>query len=162
MQIKARQPPHGANAAAIRDFAQQCLPNSHVPSQLLELDKLPLSRNGKFDRIQAREELVRSMTQTVSSPQLASASVTQNNEKPNNAKTTLTTSEFGSIIEAYEQVMGKHLEGFSEESAFLSLGLKPSHLKGVAEQLSKTFERKVFTRKLIKCRHAKEVADEIL
>lgn len=151
-----------ANAAAIRDFAQQCLPNSHVPSQLLELDKLPLSRNGKFDRIQAREELVRSMTQTVSSPQLASASVTQNNEKQNNAKTTLTTSEFGSIIEAYEQVTGKHLEGFSEESAFLSLGLKPSHLKGVAEKLSKTFERKVFTRKLIKCRNAKEVADEIL
>lgn len=152
-----------ASTADIRDFALQCLSNSHVPSLLLELEKLPLSRNGKFDRIQAREQLLRSIGQSEPEHQPALSPVTQSINKQNNQSASSTATDFVAIIEAYEQVIGKQLEGFfDEKSTFLSLGLKPSHLKGVAEQLSHVFERKVFARKLIKCRNAKEVSEEIL
>ncbi|MCE2573067.1 amino acid adenylation domain-containing protein [Motilimonas eburnea] len=163
-----------ASAAEIREFAQQCLPNSHVPSQLLELEQLPLSRNGKFDRIQARELLVSAMGQpkpaqlkvanltkqnvvkpTVAQPSVAQPSVVQ-------PKAINTTSELATIIAAYEQVTGQQLASFNEESALLLLGLKPSHLKEIAAALSQAFSRKVLARKLIQCRTAKEVAAVVM
>lgn len=147
-----------ASTADIRHFAMQCLANSHVPSQLLELEKLPLSRNGKFDRIQAKEQLIRSMK--LSEHQAALSSVIQHIEKKSGQ--CASTTNFAAIIAAYENVTGKQLQGFDEESTLLSLGLKPSHLKGVAEQLSQVFGRKVFARKLIKCRTPKQVSEEIL
>ncbi|MDP2573615.1 amino acid adenylation domain-containing protein [Vibrio penaeicida] len=146
-----------ANAADIREFAQQCLPNSHIPSQLLELDKLPLSRNGKFDRNQAREQLILSLGQTEPS----TTQVKQRTSRQSSSIVSAVEPNFAKIIEAYEQVIGKRIEGFDENSAFLSLGLKPSHLKGVSTQLSQAYGRKVFARSLIKCRNAKEVREVI-
>ncbi|CCN36972.1 putative Non-ribosomal peptide synthetase module [Vibrio nigripulchritudo SO65] len=147
-----------ASAVDIRDFAQQCLPNSHVPSQLLELEKLPLSRNGKFDRIQARELLIGSINQkeSVKQPELnvASGTVSQKNRS-------IDTLDHKRIIEVYEKVIGKHQDGFDEGSLFLSLGLKPSHLKEIATQLNHVFGSKIVARKLIKCRNAKEVGKAI-
>ncbi|WP_104399533.1 amino acid adenylation domain-containing protein [Vibrio penaeicida] len=151
-----------ANTADIREFAQQCLPNSHVPSQLLELDKLPLSRNGKFDRNQAREQLILSLGQTEpSTGQVKQSASKQSTSKQSSSIVSAVEPNFAKIIEAYEQVIGKRLEGFDENSAFLSLGLKPSHLKEVSSQLSHVYGHKVFARKLIKCRNAKEVSELI-
>ncbi|PKF81665.1 peptide synthetase [Vibrio sp. vnigr-6D03] len=151
-----------ANAADIREFAQQCLPNSHVPSQLLELDKLPLSRNGKFDRNQAREQLILSLGQTEpSTTQVKQRTSKQSTSRQSSSIVSAVEPNFAKIIEAYEQVIGKRIEGFDENSAFLSLGLKPSHLKGVSTQLSQAYGRKVFARSLIKCRNAKEVREVI-
>lgn len=157
------------SAAEIRDFAQQCLPSSHVPSQLLELDKLPLSRNGKFDRIQAREQLVNSLGNverqapqtlvTKTEPvQTVSPSI---QTRPTQVQSSLST-RFDSIIAAYEQVTGEKRAGFNQESPFLSLGLKPSHLIEIAEQLSHVFGHKVYARSLVKCRNAKQVAQAIV
>ncbi|BCL72247.1 hypothetical protein TUMSATVNIG1_42150 [Vibrio nigripulchritudo] len=148
-----------ASAVDIRDFAQQCLPNSHVPSKLLELDKLPLSRNGKFDRIQARELLIRSMGQANLNQQsvVSSSPAIQGSVNKSSQIASATQPDFANIIGAYEQVTGKRIEGFDEDSAFVALGLKPSHLKGISSQLSQVYGCKVFARKLIKCRNAKDV-----
>ncbi|EGU60334.1 Non-ribosomal peptide synthetase protein, partial [Vibrio nigripulchritudo ATCC 27043] len=148
-----------ASAVDIRDFAQQCLPNSHVPSKLLELDKLPLSRNGKFDRIQARELLIRSMGQANLNQQsvVSSSAAIQGSVNKSSQIASATQPDFANIIGAYEQVTGKRIEGFDEDSAFVALGLKPSDLKGISSQLSQVYGRKVFARKLIKCRNAKDV-----
>lgn len=163
-----------ASAAEIREFAQQCLPNSHVPSQLLELEQLPLSRNGKFDRIQARELLVNAMTQAKPEQQVAARSVKPNNGAANSTvattgdlitnlvTTNVTRTNIAAIIAAYEQATGQQSADFDEESALLSLGLKPSHLKGVAAELGRVFGRKVLAHKLIKCRNVKEVAAVVL
>ena len=151
-----------ASVAEIRDFTQQYLPSSHVPSQLLEVEKLPLSRNGKFDRIQAREQLVSSLGKT--EPKASEVKDTKVKPTPTGSLQDISVSStrIDLIIETYEQATGTTLCGFNQESAFLSLGLMPSHLKEVAMQLSRVFERKVYAHQLVKCRNAKQVVETIL
>lgn len=151
------------NSADLRKFASECLPNSHVPSQVMELDAFPLSRNGKIDRKQSKEWLLSSIGKTESKKTLE-----PKNTAPLPSVTTRTPSrvvssqEYMSVIEVYEQVIGNSLSDFGEESLFLSLGLKPSHLKGIATQLNETFGTNIVPRKLIKCRNAQQVCEVLL
>lgn len=118
--------------AELRGFARGQLPESHVPSRFLRVSELPLSANGKPDRSRARALL------------LAGAEA---GPAPGRR-----------ILDIYLGTIGKQgRDGLNEETAFMDLGLLPSHLRTIAADLRKTFGVTVSPGLLARCRNARQV-----
>lgn len=116
--------------AELRDYAREHLPHSHVPTRLLGVAALPLSQNGKPDRRRARELL--------SAPATASVRDT--------------------VLAVYLQVLGHPADAGTDSAVdFISLGLRPPHLKAVAAQLQAQFGVSLSPGQLLRCRNAQEV-----
>lgn len=132
------RPEQDLSAAALRDFARQQLPGSHVPSRLLKLEQMPLSANGKPDRRRGRELLL-ALNQSDSA-----------GESANKLEQ--------SLLEIYRGVLGKpaHSE-LTSATDFMSVGLLPSHLKAISTRIRQELGVALSPQQLLRCRNANQV-----
>jgi amino acid adenylation domain-containing protein len=118
------------SAGDLRDYARKHLPQSHVPTLVLAVDALPLSQNGKPDRRRARELLA--------APPPATAR--------------------DKVLDIYRQVLGLAPDASNDPQVdFVSLGLRPQHLKAIAARLHEQFAVPLSPGQLLRCRHAGDV-----
>ncbi len=135
-------------AQQLRQFAQQCLPQSHIPTHFMPMTILPLSANGKVDRKQCQARVAASL--------LPSESGTHaEREKGEVLKPTL----LAQIEQIYRQVIATD-EVFddAQELALLSRGLLPSHLVSIASLLNQRFASQLSASQLVRCQSAQQVA----
>lgn len=124
--------------AELRAFARRHLPETLVPSRFLRVDDLPLSANGKPDRARCRDVLLAgAVTET---PPSACPSPEQR------------------VLDVYLAAIGTaRRSGLNGESAFVDLGLRPSHLRVVATRLRQDFGVDLSPGTLARCRNARQV-----
>lgn len=121
----------------LRSFARQHLPESHIPSRFVAVDALPLSPNGKPDRRQAR----------------ALIPITNNV-----AQIAPITGPKDDVLGLYLKVLGKTDNTTADDMTdFISLGLLPSHMKALSDQLRKEFDVAIPVPQLLRCRNAHQV-----
>ncbi|HGM5491389.1 TPA: amino acid adenylation domain-containing protein [Serratia fonticola] len=124
------------NTSELRNFAQRYLPGTHIPGRFILQTHFPLSANGKVDRHALRTRLKQSHSATVVSPSTPQQKV----------------------LEIYSSVMGQPLQPeWREQTAFLAMGLKFSHMPAVTEKLNSAFNVSLSVAALIKCKNATEV-----
>jgi amino acid adenylation domain-containing protein len=143
--------------AELRQLARSQLPQSHVPSRFIEVPALPLSQNGKPDRARARSLLSHSS---------ASAAVAnRGTEVPPLPATsaraapapTAASSTAQQVLAIYLHVLGGSPEAADASQDFISLGLRPQHLKTIAARLQEAFAVALTPGQLLPCRNAHEV-----
>lgn len=121
-----------------RAFARDHLPDSHVPSRFVQRSAMPLSANGKVDRRAVRGELMAT-------------------NPPVRASDTGTSQR---ILDIYLSALGEQgAAGLDEHSPFLSMGLRPSHLRQIASNIAQTFGVSLSAEALIRCRNARHVSE---
>ncbi|MBD8254355.1 amino acid adenylation domain-containing protein [Pseudomonas fluorescens] len=124
----------------LRNFARQHLPHSHVPTRLLRVDALPLSQNGKPDRQRARSLLTASVND-------ASEPAAMRRSTPRNK-----------VLDIYLSVLGRPLaDGANASVDFISLGLRPQHLKAISARVQEDFSVRLSPGQLLRCRNAQDV-----
>ncbi|APC19014.1 peptide synthetase [Pseudomonas frederiksbergensis] len=127
-------------ATELRNYARQHLPHSHVPTRFLSVDELPLSQNGKPDRQRARS-LLTAPANEVAEP-VARIVPTQRNK----------------VLDIYLSVLGRPLEdGVNDAVDFISLGLRPQHLKAISARFQEDFSVVLSPGQLLRCRTAQDV-----
>lgn len=120
-------------AAALRQFAREHLPQSHVPTRFLAVEALPLSQNGKPDRPRARSLLLEPAEEVVE---------TQGNK----------------VLAIYLSVLGRPpQDGANASVDFISLGLRPQHLKAIAARFQEELAVTLSPGQLLRCRNAQDV-----
>ena len=123
----------------LRNYARQHLPHSHVPTRLLKVDALPLSQNGKPDRQRARSLLTATND--------AAAPVAMLPSTPRNK-----------VLDIYLSVLGRPLEdGANDAVDFISLGLRPQHLKSISARVLEDFSVLLSPGQLLRCRNVEDV-----
>lgn len=146
------------NAAQWRDIVGQRLPASHLPQRFVQLDRFPLSANGKKDK----RALLAMLTAASESPCTVAASVAApfgaSRESQTTSPTPEKTAPWQSIVDVYQQVLGERAASLTEHAEFIQAGLMPSHVKAVAEKLSQTFGKSVQPRQLLSCKNAGQVS----
>ncbi|HKS15094.1 MAG TPA: amino acid adenylation domain-containing protein [Pseudomonas sp.] len=119
----------------LREHARQHLPQTHVPSRLLCVDELPLSQNGKADRQRARDML--------------SAPAQEDRA---------TATAPSKVLGIYLNVLGRPpADGVDAAVDFISLGLRPQHLKAISAQVQEQFAIALSPGQLLRCRNARDV-----
>ncbi|WP_340611852.1 amino acid adenylation domain-containing protein [Xenorhabdus bharatensis] len=137
----------------LRKYASQCLPPSHVPTRILQVTELPLSPNGKPDRPKARSLLMESVPEA--SPIRQDPSSEQQTEIEE-------TGMKKKVLEIYLDVLGKSQNShFDASSDFISMGLRPQHLKTISARISEEFAIGVSLPQLLRCRNAAEVEQQL-
>lgn len=128
------------SATELRNFARQHLPHSHVPTRFLRVDALPLSQNGKPDRQRARSLLMAS-TNDAAEPTAMCRSTPRNK-----------------VLDIYLSVLGRPLaDGANDTVDFISLGLRPQHLKAISARVQEDFSVLLSPGQLLRCRNAQDV-----
>lgn len=115
--------------AELRGYARQRLAQSHVPTRLLCVAQLPLSQNGKPDRQRARALL--------------------------NASPPLSARD--QVMAIYLKVLGRTAQGAGPAADFISLGLRPQHLKAVSTHMQAQFAVTLSPGQLLHCRTPEDV-----
>ncbi|WP_138466697.1 AMP-binding protein [Poseidonocella sp. HB161398] len=123
-------PGQAPDAGSLRGFLRGLLPETHIPSDFVTVEALPVSANGKPDRRRARE--------IAAAPPLPAGRSAE-------------------VLGLYLGVTGGSAEGAGPETPFLSLGLRPAHLRAVAEALNGAFGTRLAPAELLPCRSAREV-----
>lgn len=137
------EPGNALSVAAYRDFARQHLPQSHVPSRFLPVEQIPLTRNGKPDRHRARAILA-----AVAPPVPATARTTPSGSR---------------LFDLYLNIIRPpRPETIAPNADFLRIGLRPQHLKAVAERIREEFAIDLTPGQLVRCRNVGEVEQLIL
>lgn len=120
-------------AAALRQFAREHLPQSHVPTRFLAVEALPLSQNGKPDRPHARSLLLEPAEEVVES-------------------------QCSQVLAIYLSVLGRPpQDGANASVDFISLGLRPQHLKAIAARFQAELAVTLSPGQLLRCRNAQDV-----
>ncbi|PHM70418.1 non-ribosomal peptide synthetase BasA/D [Xenorhabdus kozodoii] len=136
------------SGAELRKYACQCLPPSHIPTRILPVTELPLSPNGKPDRAKARSLLMESVHEQ---PPI-----------PHNAFPAQETTMKKKVLEIYLDVLGQsrthHIDGASD---FISMGLRPQHLKTISARLYEEFAIVLSLPQLLRCRNVAEVEQSL-
>ncbi|WP_071826629.1 amino acid adenylation domain-containing protein [Xenorhabdus bovienii] len=141
------------SGAELRKYASQCLPPSHVPTRILQVTELPLSPNGKPDRPKARSLLMESVQEA---PSIRHNSVPE--QEPEREETGMKKK----VLEIYLDVLGQSREShFDGSSDFISMGLRPQHLKTISVRIAEEFAIGVSLPQLLRCRNATEVAQQL-
>ncbi|WP_231570245.1 MULTISPECIES: amino acid adenylation domain-containing protein [Pseudomonas] len=123
------------SAAQLRQFAREQLPQSHVPTRFMQVEALPLSQNGKPDRHRARRLLMAPTDE-------AAADSVQSSK----------------VLAIYLSVLGRPPEDGANASVdFISLGLRPQHLKSIATRLREELSVQLSPGQLLRCRNAQDV-----
>ncbi|MGV7963334.1 amino acid adenylation domain-containing protein [Photorhabdus tasmaniensis] len=132
------------SGAELRKYACQCLPPSHIPTRILPVTELPLSSNGKPDRSKARS--------------LLTESVHEQPPIPHDSFPARETAMKNKVLEIYLDVLGQsrasHIDGASD---FISMGLRPQHLKTISARIYEEFAIVLSLSQLLRCRNVAEV-----
>ena len=124
----------------LRNYVRQHLPHSHVPTRFLKVDALPLSQNGKPDRQQARSLLTDPAND-------AAEPVAMIQSTPRNK-----------VLDIYLKVLGRPVaDGANDAVDFISLGLRPQHLKAISARVQEDFSVLLSPGQLLRCRNAQDV-----
>jgi amino acid adenylation domain-containing protein len=124
------------SVAQLRNYAREHLQPSHLPTRLLAVASLPLSPNGKVDRQQAR--------QLLAAPTLDAAPAAD--------------AVAPAVLQAYLSVLGRTAQATDDSATpFISLGLRPQHLKAIAARLRECFAVTLSPGQLLQCRNAHDV-----
>ena len=124
----------------LRHFAREQLPQSHVPTRFVSVEALPLTQNGKPDRQRAR--LMLQPGEDVVAAQPRPGGSTHSHK----------------VLEIYLSVLGRSPEAGADPAVdFLSLGLRPQHLKAIAAKLRSDLSVAVSPGQLLHCRNAHDV-----
>jgi amino acid adenylation domain-containing protein len=128
--------PAGAapSAAELRNYARLHLAQSHVPTRFISVAELPLSQNGKVDRQRARALLC---------------------TQPAGDAPALPTAR-DKVLDIYLAVLGR--TDNAAPADFISLGLRPQHLKAISAQMQEQFAVTLSPGQLLRCRNPEEVA----
>ncbi|QLG94207.1 amino acid adenylation domain-containing protein [Pseudomonas yamanorum] len=127
-------------ASELRNYARQHLPHSHVPTRFLKVDELPLSQNGKPDRQRARS-LLTAPANDAAEPVAMIQSTSRNK-----------------VLDIYLSVLGRPLaDGANDAVDFISLGLRPQHLKAISARVQEDFSVLLSPGQLLRCRNAQDV-----
>lgn len=127
-------PAKGAPSVAdLRNHAHQQLAQSHVPTRFVSVAELPLSQNGKPDRPRARALL----------------------EAHAPVDSAVTSRVRDQVLEIYLAVLGATPRAGAVD--FLSLGLRPQHLKTLAARLQEHFAVVLSPGQLLRCRTPEDV-----
>lgn len=130
----------GLTASELRNYARQHLPQSHVPTRFLKVDELPLSQNGKPDRQRARSLLTAPANEAAESA------------------TGIKSMQRNKVLDIYLSVLGRPPEdGASDAVDFISLGLRPQHLKAISARVQEDFSVVLSPGQLLRCRNAQDV-----
>ncbi|RNF36392.1 peptide synthetase [Paracoccus methylarcula] len=126
--------------ADLRIYAREHLPESHIPSHFQLVETLPLSANGKSDRHRARQMLSESAPPaTMALPAPAAGNAAQQ------------------VLDICLGVIGPAQDA-NPDQPLLSLGLRPVHLKPIAEGLSIAYGKQVRPTQLSRCRTARDMS----
>lgn len=129
---------HALATSELRSFALRYLPGTHIPGRFILKTRLPLSANGKVDRHALRAEL----EQLQIAPAVCSA-------RPSQQQT---------VLEIYCAAIEQPLRPeWHEQTPFISMGLKFTHMKLVREKINAEFSASLPAAALIKCKNAAEV-----
>ena len=124
------------SVAQLRNYAREHLQPSHLPTRLLAVAQLPLSQNGKVDRQRAR--------QLLAAPAANSAPATD--------------SVAPAVLQVYLSVLGRSAQEVGDAAtSFISVGLRPQHLKAIAAKLREQFAVTLSPGQLLQCRNAHDV-----
>ncbi|MEN5299817.1 amino acid adenylation domain-containing protein [Brucella sp. TWI559] len=130
------------SSVALRDFARERLPQSHVPSHFMQLDELPFSRNGKPDRVAARKILEAVQPAEKTKPAVPEISPAQRK-----------------VLEIYLDVLKPEAaQPVCATADFIGLGLRPQHLILIAARLSESFSVSLSPAQLMRCRNVQDVS----
>ncbi|WP_220475220.1 AMP-binding protein [Paracoccus onubensis] len=124
-------------AADLRAHAREHLPESHIPSRFLRVDALPLSANGKSDRNRARQMLTEPAQPDIPAPQ--SGDTAQH------------------VLAICLGIIGPAPDA-TPDQPLLSLGLRPAHLKPIADGLSAAYGKPLRPAQLSRCRTARDMS----
>ncbi|AKH62511.1 MULTISPECIES: amino acid adenylation domain-containing protein [Photorhabdus] len=139
-------------ASELRDYSHRLLPVSHIPTRFAHIQAFPLSANGKTDRHQIRAFFTQPKPDNLADKQSV---ISESQRVNNNAKDEC----YQSILGIYLHTIGAQpLTGLNEDSEFLALGLRPSHLKEIARCLTEKFGVILTPQLLVKCRNARQVS----
>lgn len=131
--------------AELRAFVSRHLPCTHVPTRMIHATALPLSANGKTDRRRIKESFIAERSAGVTARDAAIA-----DEQTRCCQR---------ILGIYLHAIGiQHGERFDEDSAFMTMGLKPSHLQPITIRLNETFGVRLSPYDLVKCNNARHVS----
>lgn len=136
------------SGAELRKYACQCLPASHIPTRLLPVTELPLSPNGKPDRSKARS--------------LLTESVHEQPSVKHDAFPARETAMKKQVLEIYLDVLGQsHASHIDGDSDFISMGLRPQHLKTISARIYEKFAIVLSLPQLLRCRNVEEVEQHL-
>lgn len=132
--------------ADMRAHAQTALVCTHIPTRFIHLAALPLSANGKTDRHQIRAQLSAETPIPLLNACAAAPAGTRGTECTR-------------ILAVYSQAIGSASRPeWNEETPFILMGLKLSHLRDVVTQLNSDWGSKLTVTALINCKNARQVA----
>ncbi len=132
-------------ASELRDFLRRQVPVSHLPGIFHQVTQFPLSANGKIDRRQVKQQLM----QFIAKP----AETT----KPTRPGFSRNLADCSQIIGVYSVKLAVPAAIMTPETAFIRLGLRPAHLKGLTEALNQRFGCRIQPLALAGCKNAIQV-----
>ena len=158
----------------LRQFLQDYVPNSHIPSRWVPLAKFPITRNGKIDRKAlkqtAQDFLYQTYAQTAS-PQNTQAFDSKMNlqkDSPNrNFQAEKSDQETPSIAQDVIQHLQSSLPSQQESSdvfldtEILALGITSGHLSRLAKHFSQQLNTSIQFSDLAKCKTIGEIVHNI-
>ncbi|SPL70712.1 Anguibactin system regulator [Acinetobacter stercoris] len=133
--------------STLRSFLQIYLPNSHIPTRWLLIDKLPLTRNGKIDR-----KSLQKMAQEQLDQNYATRSAEKNIVTGNNVNEM--------VLDLLRQYKSSPSDIFYDTD-IIAAGIRPVHLNKVAKHFSNQFKTNIDFYSLVRCRTVQEVIDQI-
>ncbi|WP_245869462.1 amino acid adenylation domain-containing protein [Vibrio fujianensis] len=136
-----------------REMIHHCLPASHMPQRFIALEHFPLSANGKKDK----RALLAQLT-SIKDQHLEEVVEEERYQRSRDARLASKTQPWQVILGVYQQVLGERATTLTEHSAFIQAGLRPSHIKSIATQLSQMFNKPVDARLLLTCKNVEQVS----
>lgn len=139
------------NPAALRQFLQSFVPNSHIPSRWLYLSGFPITRNGKIDRKALQKLAQETLYQTY---------VPISPAEPMQSPQPQLEQEILQLLRQSLPAQQSSADLFME-TEILAVGMTPSYLNRLAKHCAQQFNTPIDFYMLAKCKTVQEMVDNI-
>lgn len=139
------------NPAALRQFLQSFVPNSHIPSRWLYLSEFPITRNGKIDRKALQKSAQETLYQTY---------VPISPAEPMQSPQPQLEQEILQLLRQSLPAQQSSADLFME-TEILAVGMTPSYLNRLAKHCAQQFNTPIDFYMLAKCKTVQEMVDNI-
>lgn len=141
----------GLNPAALRQFLQSFVPNSHIPSRWLYLSEFPITRNGKIDRKALQKSAQETLYQTY---------VPASPAEPMQSPQPQLEQDILQLLRQSLPAQQSSADLFME-TEILAVGMTPSYLNRLAKHCAQQFNTPIDFYMLAKCKTVQEMVDNI-